>query len=241
MNRPYPFQDFVRVHDVLKEALVDPAEGYLLVTGETGTGKSALLRELRGELDRTRFRVLYFAESRRLGAAGFVRVIARQLRAPTSLSHAESLHHLLRALGDESQRLLVWIDEAHELPEETLAQARALVEADLDGQGAVQVLLAGLPRLRAELQAHPPLWRRVFIREQITGLVREEVADFLEHHFGKAVERLGDQIQTVLFERAAGSPGILLPMTRTVLAKAGGKGEIDPVAAEDWLDRWDLP
>ncbi len=240
MKRPFPFQDFVRAQTVLREAIADEQEGYLLVTGETGTGKTALLRELRGELDRTRTRVLYFSESRRLGAAGFIRVIARQLRAPTSLSHAESLHHLIRALGEESQRLLLWIDEAHDLPEETLAEARALVESDLDGQGGVQVLLAGLPRLRVELQAHPPLWRRVFVREQITGLVREEVPDFLTHHFDGGAARLGDDAQNLLFERAAGSPGMLLPMTRSVLARAGGKGKIDPVLVEELLDRWDL-
>jgi len=72
---PYPFRDFVRAKDSLTQALVQEHDTYLLITGDPGTGKTALLRELREDLDRCRYRVLYFAETRRLGAAGFVRVL----------------------------------------------------------------------------------------------------------------------------------------------------------------------
>lgn len=62
-------------------------------------------------------------------------------------------------------------------------------------------------------------------------------------HFGKAAAKFGDEVQTLLFERAAGSPGVLSPMTRTVLVQASAfdaKTQIDPRAAEQWLDRWDV-
>ena len=75
MNRsPYPFRDFVRAKDTLAHALIELEESYAMLSGETGTGKTALLRELRGQLDRTRHRVLYFAEARKLGAAGLVKL-----------------------------------------------------------------------------------------------------------------------------------------------------------------------
>src|SRR5206468_11167 len=93
---------------------------------------------------------------------------------------------VVRALGEETQRLLLWFDEAHELPEETLAEARALVECDLEGAPKVQVLLVGMPRLRSDLQAHPHLWRRIVVREEIAGLQLDELPQFLEHHFGPA-------------------------------------------------------
>ena len=53
---------------------------------------------------------------------------------------------------------MLWLDEAHELPDETLAEIRALAESDLDSSRRVQVMLVGLPRLRALLQARPHLW-----------------------------------------------------------------------------------
>lgn len=243
MNRsPYPFADFVRARDNLVCALVELGETYAMLTGDTGTGKTALLRELRGQLDRTRHRVLYFAEARKLGAAGLVKVVGETLRVRTSMCHSVSLDRLLRALSDESQTIQLWLDEAQDLPAETLAEVRALAESDLDGARRVQVLFVGLPRLRAELQALPYLWRRVVVREEITGLVYDELLDFLDHHFpaGQS-KRLCNQGLTALFERAGGVPGLLLPMYRAILARAGsGKGKIEPEHVDDTLERWDL-
>ena len=243
MNRsPYPFSDFVRAKDNLAHALIEIDETYAMLTGETGSGKTALLRELRSQLDRTRHRVLYFSEARKLGAAGLIKVIGETLRVRTSLCHSLSLDRLLRALSEETHTILLWMDEAQDLPAETLAEVRALAESDLDGARRVQVLFVGLPRLRAELQAHPYLWRRIVVREEITGLVFDELQDFLDHHFpGGQGKRLCDQGMTALFERAGGVPGLLLPMYRAVLRRAGtGKGKIEPEQVDDTLERWDL-
>lgn len=242
MNRsPYPFRDFTRAKESLARALLDPDETFAMLTGETGTGKTALLRELRSQLDRTRHRVLYFSEARKLGAAGLVKVVGESLRVRTSMCHSVSLDRLLRALSEESHSILLWLDEAQDLPAETLAEARALAESDLDGERRVRVLFVGLPRLRAELQTHPYLWRRIVVREEITGLVFDELQDFLDHHFeAPASKRLCEQGLTTLFERAGGVPGLLLPMYRTVLARAGTEGKIEPEQVDDTLERWDL-
>jgi len=243
MNRsPYPFRDFVRAKDTIAHALVELDETYAMLTGDTGTGKTALLRELRSQLDRTRHRMLYFSESRKLGAAGLVKVIGESLRVRTSMCHSVSLDRLLRALSDESHTILLWLDEAQDLPDETLAEVRALAESDLDGSRRVRVLFVGLPKLRAELQSHPYLWRRIVIREEITGLVFDEAQDFLNHHFtADQSRRLCERGLTTLFERAGGVPGLLLPMYRALLARAGtGKGKINPDQVDDTLERWDL-
>jgi hypothetical protein len=80
------------------------------------------------------------------------------------------------------------------------------------------------------------------VREEISGLVLDEVQDFLDHHFdGGQSKRLCQLGLTALFERAGGAPGLLLPMYRAVLARAGaGKAKIEPDQVEDTLDRWDL-
>ena len=166
-SSPFLFRDFTRTKSALQEALCNEQETYLLLTGETGTGKTALLRQLRSEMDRSRYRVIYFSQSQRLNASGLVRVLSRNIRVRTSLSHSESLDRLVRALADETQHLLLLMDEAHDLPEETLTELRALVESDLDGERRVQVFLAGLPRLRTQLQDCPPLWRRLVVREEM--------------------------------------------------------------------------
>lgn len=243
MNRsPFPFRDFVRARQSLVEAFIDGGETYAMLTGETGTGKTALLRELRSQLDRGRHRVLYFSAARKLGAAGLVKVAGEALRVRTSMCHSVSLDRLLRALAEESHTIFLWLDEAQDLPAETLAEVRALAESDLDGSRRIQVLLVGLPRLRAELQAQPHLWRRIVVREEITGLVIDELQAFLDHHFEAGQnKRLCERGLAMLFERAGGAPGRLLPMYRAVLRRAGsGKSKIEPEHVEDALERWEL-
>ena len=210
-----------------------------MLSGETGSGKTALLRELRGELDRARHRVLYFSEARKLGAAGLVKVLGEQLRVRPSVCHAVTFERLLRALAEEPQRLLLWLDEVHELPEETLGEARALAESDLEASRRVQILLVGLPKLRVALQAQPPLWRRIAVREELTGLRFEELPPFLDHHFSpEQRERLCEQGLGTLFERGKGLPGLLLPMARAVFAHT--PGPLDPLVVDDLLQRWEL-
>ena len=239
---PYPFEDFLRAKQSLLNALIEHPEPFALLTGDTGSGKTALLRELRSGLDRARHRVLYFSEARKLGAAGLVKVLGESLRVRPSMCHAVSFERCLRALADEPQTLLVWLDEAHQLPEETLAEARALAESDLDASRQIQILLVGLPKLRSALQAQPPLWRRIAVREELTGLRFEELTPFLDHHFSpEHRERLCDQGLTALFERAKGLPGLLLPMARALFVRAANiEGPIDPSVVEDTLERWEL-
>ena len=239
---PFPFEDFRRAKQVLRTALIEHAEPFALLTGDTGSGKTALLRELRGELDRARYRVLYFSEARKLGAAGLVKVLAEHLRVRSSVCHAVNFERCLRALAQEPQRFWICLDEAHELPEETLAEARALTESGLESAHTVQILLVGLPKLRSELQAHPPLWRRVTVREELTGLRAEELAPFVDHHFSpEQRERLCETGLITLFERAKGLPGLLVPMARAVFARtADTPGPIDPNTVEDTLERWEL-
>lgn len=242
MNRsPFAYRDFIRVKDNLARALVELDEPYGILTGDTGTGKTALLRELRGQIDRGH-RVLYFSGARKLGAAGLVKVVGESLRVRSSMCHSVSVDRLSRALVEDAQSVLLWLDEAQDLPAETLAEARALAESDLDGARRIRVLLVGLPRLRAQLQSQPYLWRRISVREELTGLAFDELQGFLDHHFAQPQnKRLCDRGLTALFERAKGVPGVVLPMYRAVLARAGAnKTKVEPEQVDDALDRWGL-
>jgi len=238
---PYPFTDFQRALENLERATDDPEDTYVLLTGPTGVGKTQTLQALQERRDRCRDRILYFPNSQRLGASGLLRVTAAKHRVPPSRSHAETFDHLVRVLRDSPQRLLLWFDEAHDLPEETLHEARSLAEADLGGTSNIQVLLCGLPILRGQLKEHPSLWRRIVVREEITGLLADEVAPFLEHHHGPdLLKRMSKKAMAVLFEHSRGAPGVLLPMVRAILRRSPNSGKIEPERVDEIVQDWDL-
>ncbi len=241
-TEPFPFADYVRAQQHLEAALEHGDDTYLLLTGDSGTGKTALLRGLIHKLDRYRYRPIYFSHARQLGATGFVRVIARSFRLSPRRSHPETVQALVAHLLEEPAEIWVWFDEAHELPEETLAEARTLAESDLGGRSRLHILFTGLTALREKLQAMTPLWRRIVVREELSGLTRDELPAFVVHHFGKATaDRFSDDGLSLLFERGRGIPGLLLPAIRATLRQTSTKGgKIHTTRVEDILSRWDL-
>lgn len=240
-KNPFPFADFERALENLEKAFRSEQDRYLLLTGQTGTGKTMLCQKLRFGLDRYRYRILYFSHARRLNATGLVRVLANALRVPTRRSHSETLQGLVHALHEEPYQILLCFDEAHELPEETLSEARALAESDLAGDCPMRILLVGMPPLRDRLQAIPSLWRRIAVREELTGLTLDELPPFLDHHFGAdPTKRICQDGMRTLFERGRGIPGLIVPMFRRLLAETGSNDPINPLCLDDILQRWEL-
>jgi type II secretory pathway predicted ATPase ExeA len=237
----FAFADFSRVLENLENAFGNDMDRYLLLTGETGVGKTWLCRQLNADLDRCRQRVLYFSHARHLSATAFIRVLAGLLRLPTRRSHSETLQGLLTVLREQPHQFLIWFDEAHELADETLLEARSLAENDLSDRCQIRILLIGLPFLRDRLQAIAPLWRRIVVREELTGLIFDELAPFLEYHFGTDnLQRICQEAMRTLFERARGIPGLVVPMFRKILAESEPKTPIDPLTIDDILQRWEL-
>lgn len=237
----FAFADFVRALENLENAFRNENDRYLLLTGETGVGKTWLCRQLNTALDRCRHRVLYFSHARHLSATALIRVLAGWMRLPTRRSHSETLQGLVTALREQPHQLLIWFDEAHELADETFLEAKALAESDLYDSCPVRILLIGMPLLRDRLQAIAPMWRRVVVREELTGLTFDELPPFIEYHFGtENLQRSCQEGMRILFERARGIPGRVVPMFKKILAESDPNAPIDPLAIDDILQRWEL-
>ena len=234
------FTDFRRARDLIRQAILAKVR-YLLLTGESGTGKTTLMSCLRELLDRCLFRIVYlhFAS---LNGYGLVRVLARHLRVPTRRSPPETVQAIAAVLAEEACLTLLWIDEADLLPDDTFAELRALAENDLGGATKLCVLLAGMPCLRDRLQAPHlfPFWRRLQCRVEITGLRAEEAKPFAVHHLGaKNASRIPDEALALLFDKSRGVPGLFVSYLDRVLAEQP-KGPISVDTAKAILQQWDL-
>ena len=240
-TRYFAFSDFVRALENLQTSFRNEQERYLLLTGDTGVGKTMLCRQLHQSLDRCRHRIVYFSHARHLNATGLIRVMATHLRRPTRRSHSETLQGIVEALREEPYQLLLWFDEAHELAEETLLEAKSLAESELNGNGPLRILFIGTPTLRDRLHNVSALWRRIAIREELVGLSSDELPAFVEHYFGaEQMQRLCRQGMRILFERGRGVPGLIIPMFRKIMAETKPDTSIDPVVMDDILQRWEL-
>jgi len=212
---------------------------YALLVGASGTGKTSLLRQVATNCDRGRQQVLYLMGSQ-TSSSGLSRYLQDVLHAPQRRSHAENLRSLAQTLRKLSGRLVLFLDDAHQLPESTLQEARFLAESDLEAGQLFSVLFSGVPDLKTMLDAQAlfPLKRRISLRIELTGLKKDEVLAFLVARVDGA-ERLSDDVVSAIFERARGIPALIEKLAGLCLSTVPGKDAIPLSAVEEFMESWE--
>ena len=147
-------------------------EGIVKVSGEVGSGKTMLCRVLMERLPQQVQTILLSNPS--LSRDEIIYAIAEELeiRAPDdrlSLLLLKLQEHLIARYGN-SQRVVLLIDEAHAMPQETLEQVRLLSNLESSHSKLLQIVLFGQPELDANLSM--PHMRQ--LKERITHSFRLE-------------------------------------------------------------------
>ncbi len=188
-------------------------EGVLLLTGETGTGKTTLCRAVIDSLGTRTFSALVLnpymsgSEVLRVILRDFGLVSREEIRKG-SLSKADTpqlldtLEGFLRSLVPLDARAVVVVDEAQSLSPEALDQVRMLGAYEEDGQRLLQIVLTGQPGLLNTLKtdALRALNERITRRAGLSPLLAPEVEAYVRHRLSVA----GAESPTVFSVEALG-------------------------------------
>ena len=209
-TKPFFYHDFELALNRLENDLKQ-GPCYALLVGESGTGKTTLLRTLLSRLDQRKYNIIYLCHGRPSPSA-LSRVMAHKFHFPLKYTRAETSQLLLQSLRNLPTKPFLWIDEAQMMPDDTLHEIRLLSEADLEGPPLFSVLLCGLPPLKDKL-LNPDLfalWRRINPKLYLTGILHEELGPYIQHRFGKAnASRLDNESLLHTFEQARGIPAVV--------------------------------
>jgi putative secretion ATPase (PEP-CTERM system associated) len=160
-------------------------EGFVIVTGEVGAGKTTLVERLCAGLDPAGFAVARIVTTQ-VGGEDLLRLVADAFGAESEGSKAAVLRGVsaaLRAGGESGRRHLLIVDEAQGLGAAALEELRMLSNVTDGGRALLQTILLGQPQLRRTL-ASPDLdqlRQRVLASYHLGGLSREETCAYVEH------------------------------------------------------------
>ncbi len=166
-------------------------EGFIVVTGEIGAGKTTLVRTLLSELDSNEV-VAAQLVSTQLDGNDLLRAVAAAFGLPVkSATKAELLSTIeafLTLLVTRNRRALLIVDEAQNLAPEAIEELRMLSNFQLGSKPLLQSFLVGQPELRDMLRAPSmeQLRQRVLASYHLGPMDQTETGTYIEHRLRKA-------------------------------------------------------
>lgn len=190
--------------------------GFVLLTGEVGTGKTTLIRAIMRELDSNTQTAFIFHTL--LSTKGLLQNICKEFHLKTEGFNSKTeyvmlLHDFLQELHDRGGTAVLIIDEAHNLKEDLLEEVRLLSNFETPDSKLLQICLVGQPELLVTL-AKPQLRQldqRISLRFHLDKLNLWETKAYIEHRLSVAgMQMIGDlfttEAITAIHEISEGTP-----------------------------------
>ncbi|MGE6177803.1 ExeA family protein [Aeromonas salmonicida] len=219
---------------VLNWALAQ-GEGFIKVTGEVGTGKTLLCRKLLSELGSEAHPVrLAWLPNPHLTPAELRTALALELglsvREGAELDLTDRIHRHLISLHQQGSRVVVLIDEAQALPDETLEAIRLFGNLETESNKLLQIVLFGQPELDTRL-AKPhlrQLRQRIGFSYCLRPLRFDETRAYLEHRLQVSGYRgaplFAGYAMRLLWRASRGIPRLINILAQKCLMLAYGQG-----------------
>jgi general secretion pathway protein A len=161
-------------------------KGFVVLTGEVGTGKTLLLRCLLQLLKQSADVKYAYVFNGRLTPLEFLQYIAGDLGLPAAGKNKSELLLQLAAYvvarGERKLTTVLVVDEAHHLSEEILEEIRLLTNLETAEEKLLQILLVGQPELDDKLDSNDlrQLKQRIAVRSHLASLNAEETKGYIE-------------------------------------------------------------
>jgi general secretion pathway protein A len=161
-------------------------KGFVVLTGEVGTGKTLLLRCLLGLLKESKDVSYAYVFNGRLTPTEFLQYILADFGLPVSGKNKSDLlfdlGKFLLTRGSRKMTTVLIVDEAHHLSSDILEEIRLLSNLETDNDKLLQIVLVGQPELNEKLDSDGlrQLKQRIAIRTHLGSLDADETQQYIE-------------------------------------------------------------
>jgi general secretion pathway protein A len=208
-------------------------KGFVVLTGEVGTGKTMLVRCVLELLRRTGVAFAYVFNPS-LSALEFIRYIAGDFGLPVAGKAKDELVLSLSSfLVDRHQKklsTLLVVDEAHHLSPELLEEVRLLTNLETTQQKLLQIVLAGQPELDEMLDSYElrQIKQRIALRCHLEPLNLEETRGYMQRRLQIAgvppeIAIFSDAATAAIFRHSNGFPRLINTICENALLSGYGR------------------
>lgn len=190
-------------------------EGFIVITGGIGTGKSMLVANLFREIESEDLIAAQLV-STQIGDDDVLRMVCASFglahEGVSKASMLKDLEDFFRTAREEGKRVLLVVDEAQNLPQRSIEELRMLSNYQQDGQALLQSFLIGQPELKRTLAGSnmEQVRQRIIAGFHLRALDQEEMRAYIEHRLTlvgwDGSPAITDEAYAHLFEATAGVP-----------------------------------
>jgi MSHA biogenesis protein MshM len=225
-----------KAYNMLMVSLAN-AEGFIKIVGEVGTGKTMLCRKVLNTLEEDKDNyVTAYIPNPVLSPKGLFLAFAEELNI--EIDQDVGHHRLLKAITErlvdhsaKGKQVVLFIDEAHAMPEQTLEALRLLTNIETEQVKLFQVVLFAQPELDL-LLSQPSLRQlrqRITFSFEIEALDRDGIERYVVHRLATAGYNgpflFSKRALDLLDKTSSGIPRIVNILCHKALMVAFGKGE----------------
>lgn len=167
-------------------------EGFIVITGEVGAGKSTLVSHLMQSVDKARLTAATIVTSQ-LDGLDMVHMAAESFGIDTrgldKAATLKSIENFLHAEARTGRRCLLVVDEAQNLSIDALEELRMLSNFQLGASALLQIFLLGQPEFRDLVRDAPELEQlrqRVIATHHLEPMQADEVEPYVKHRLSRA-------------------------------------------------------
>ncbi len=221
--RVTPDPEFLFLAPQYKEALaaivygIAKRKGFVCITGEVGVGKTTILRSYLNSVEDQALTFVYVFNPK-VSFAVLMRTILRDLGQPTQgevPELVERLHEHLIACYRAKKTVVLFVDEAQNMPVETIENLRMLSNLETSTDKLIQIVLVGQPELE-ELLSRPQLRQlktRIVVRAKLGPLGKADSLAYVRHRLNRVAldDRavFTDRATSLIIKEARGIPRII--------------------------------
>jgi len=218
-----PDPRFLYLSDKHKEAFahllygIRSRSGFVMVTGEIGTGKTTICRNLLNQLDEDT--ELAFIFNPMLSPLELLKKIASEFGVDTkganTLELTEELNQYLLEAAAMGKNCVLLIDEAQNLDPQVLEQIRLLSNLETETEKLLQIVLIGQPELAEKLALHElrQLNQRITARYHLKPLSEKEVMQYVAYRLhvagGRRKVKFARSAVRAVYKISGGTPRVI--------------------------------